>query len=495
MSILILINSLILMGLLLLGNQSDVVIFLCCGVGAGAGIYILYLFIRRIYSIRLTWLLASSLLIGYAGGCVATLLANGLSGNYEIFAVFGIPSGYAGYALALVNFSCALLLAGGFFENPVLGDTHIVRASWKFERFLWAMLGVIAVAYFLGELTYEGATVQTGTQKVSILGSVSASISPILPALAVIGLLQSRGLRRVRYALILLLSFIALLPSGRRVVIYAAVLCLFSAFWLSGWKVNLTSMQKILLTAFLAVVFIISNISLMAVRMASDMMGGASGGGSTELSMSAILPIVFNEVINDPQAIRQQLSENYEERPLYLEEYLALLGRGGQTPSPLWGRDVALGFRLVIPDLLYKALGQSKAAVREIGTEEDLANEHFGLYDSDDANSILTSGIIDFGLVGVMLYPLLLCVAYRWIFSFLRAWVDEEGLLLAVLYILFVFLQTEAAVSSYIIWARDLIIAVCIWRGLYALPTLFHVPVARPEQERLEGYLTEAPSP
>jgi hypothetical protein len=239
----------------------------------------------------------------------------------------------------------------------------------------------------------------------------------------------------------------------------------------------LTTTKKVLLGVAFVIISALTGMFFIAMRLAAGKSSESAQGGSS-FSIRQLAPYLIEDVLSDPGNVIREVSGNLEERPFLLEEYLALLGRDGNTPVPLYGQDVVLGLQLAVPDAAYKFFGESKTNIRNIGSEEGLANEHYGLPDKDNANSILTGGIIDFGLVGVFLYPIAVCIIFRAIYYVIDHSINKEGQLVALLFGFYLFLQSESEVSSYVLFLRNMMIIMVLWRALYEVPTLFRLSAA-----------------
>jgi hypothetical protein len=136
----------------------------------------------------------------------------------------------------------------------------------------------------------------------------------------------------------------------------------------------------------------------------------------------------------------------------------------------MWGSDAAFSVETVIPDFFYTVFGLDKSPVRNINSEEGLANEHFGLPLYDDANSILTAGIIDFGIAGVILYPVLICFGFRAFLHGVHIGFGEEGKFLAILSIMPLFISTENGLVAYLGSFRNVAFLLIPWALIHALP-------------------------
>jgi hypothetical protein len=189
-------------------------------------------------------------------------------------------------------------------------------------------------------------------------------------------------------------------------------------------------------------------------------------------SIGQLVEMAAATTFRSPGEIVDELGENTPDRAAFEVRYLSWLGRGGNTPSPLLGQDFLLGLKMAVPDKVYSLVGANKDAARDIGTEEGLANEHFGLSDSDDANSILTGGIIDFGAAGVLVYPVLVCFLTRLVLR-LASWVlDIEGQVVLILSAISAFIVVEVEVGDYVMEWRNMAILGVIWGILARFPKL-----------------------
>lgn len=447
--------------------ETSSVIFVCCTIGSACGAWMLYAILARSSRLRLTWVLASTLLIGYCFGAFVSEGSALLSGQ-DVMAYVGLDRGWAAFALIQVMVASIALLLAGWIEPPLVEARHIVLISWRQERFLWVGMIGVAIAFLHGNLTYLGGVNTYG--RVSIVGEVLLTLAPLLPALAAIGIVQSSGLRRLRFVLLAVTTLLAVLPLGRRQLLYALVIGFIGVARLSGRTWQLSRRRKLLLAAVSVVAVVGSSFVFYALRLAT----AATPEG--QRSIASLIDAAERTTFRDPSTVAAELGENVEERTSFLLRYLAWLGHGGDTPSPLYGQDALLAARMAMPDALFRVAGLSKQQARDIATEEVLANEHFGLTDTDDANSVLTGGIIDFGVVGVIVYPLLACALARLFLMLTDGVVNREGRMLAVFAVLFLYLQTESPIGLYLIQLRNLLILLFCWATIYWLPSVRSKP-------------------
>jgi hypothetical protein len=343
--------------------------------------------------------------------------------------------------------------------------------SWKQERFLWVCLALVAVSYFRGNYTLGGAVVEAGSKKADVFGSLVSDILPILAPLVTIGILQASGRRRLRFIALGLLTLLAIvLPSGRRGMIFLLpVICIAGAL-LSGrqWHLNrhMSWGKKVFLGLASIAILVFSSIFFYGLREANWQMSEGTH------SIGQLVEMAAATTFRSPGEIVDELGENTPDRAAFEVRYLSWLGRGGNTPSPLLGQDFLLGLEMAVPDKIYSVVGANKDAARSIGTEEGLANEHFGLPDDDDANSILTGGIIDFGVAGVLAYPLLVCFLTRLVLRLASEVLNSEGQIVLILSAMSLYMSVEVEVGDYVMGLRNMAILAVVWGIVYWVPKL-----------------------
>jgi len=80
--------------------------------------------------------------------------------------------------------------------------------------------------------------------------------------------------------------------------------------------------------------------------------------------------------------------------------------------------------------------------------------------------------------LGVFLYPLAVCGIFRVIYFVIDHSFNKEGQLVALLIGVYLFLQAESEVASYVLSLRNMVIVMVLWRTLYEVPTLFRLSAA-----------------
>ena len=444
-------------------------VVLSCVAGTGGAIWIIYGFMKRTLPIKLTWLLCAGLLADYCANMIINEGAAVLEG-YSPVALIGVEVSWAAYALMLVMLACAVLLLSGYAEPPLICDWQAMPLSSKGERFLWVGLLLIAISIFRGSTSLNGTVAAEGTGRITILSSLAGTLHGLVLPLAVAGAIQSAGMRRLRLSAIALASFIVAATADRRALIFLvlvafmAVPALIDPRWRIRWRLSFP--KKVILVLITIIGLGMGIFAFYGLRMATWEMGEGNH------SVVSIVESAAATSFRSPGEIGTALADNVSDRTAWALRYLSWLSRGGNTPSPMLGQDIYQGARMAVPDAVYHLFGQSKDAVRHIGEEEDVANEHFGLPDEDMSNSILTGGIIDFGVPGVLLYPVCMCFLAFGIVALSRHLLNREGQIAVAISFMLMFISSENTVGGYIVGLRDTLIVGFIWRLLYWIPSL-----------------------
>jgi len=143
------------------------------------------------------------------------------------------------------------------------------------------------------------------------------------------------------------------------------------------------------------------------------------------------------------------LSENTIERPFVIK-YLAQVMEQVSLGRQMSGEALYATILYSIPSVLI--------GVKKFATDEELIHPRIGLVINDDANTILTTGVADFGWPGLLLYPVLIVLVFKFLMFLVKKsnirWVDcftQFG-------ILFVLLNVENSMTQYWSFVRSTMI-------------------------------------
>jgi hypothetical protein len=419
--------------------------FICAsGIGSAVGVSVAALFIFRLRQIRLSWILGDGLLLGYSLGTFNTCVQLALAGTTASVQFSRTQEQLSIALTATLLGSAFLFVAGGVLEKPIhLDPERLMRSDL---RFVWLGLIIVAAAFATGGIGYMG-TVADDQHRVSTLGEIAGFLGTALPAMTVFLFPKCRnGFSRIACWILIAASLVALIPQGRRALLYSVLLA-FVAYGLSARKRR--SIWKSLLLIAVAVPFLyVGNVVFYALRVAA-WQGGPTHVGLGELTGEASSILRGGHDAN----FDRQVDDNLRDRTFVLRYFSDLLD-ASWTHTPLYGADLLFSIKLATPAILYP----NKEDVRQIGMEEMFVNPEFGLYPVDEANSIFTTGVSDFGALGVFIYPIGLALLMNWFLRTLVRYVPEIVKVIAVIAVLDVFWQTEVSFGLYLVLARDLVI-------------------------------------
>jgi hypothetical protein len=404
----------------------------------------IYIFVYRMKQFRISWILADGLLLGYSLGTLNTGVRLALEGSTAAIQ-FARPQEQLSTALAAsMLVSAVLFFVGSAAEKPIRLDTLSVRRSDL--RFVWLGLAVELAAFATGGIGYMG-TVADDKNHVTMLGEIAGVWGPALPAVTVFFFSRCRrGLLRAACWFLLAAALLCLIPQGRRVLLYAVLLTFFASGVSTGRRLSIWKHVPLILAA--APLLYVGNIVFYAMRV-SSWQAGSSKLSVTELSTRAagILRV------GKDAAFDQKVDENLRDRTFVLRYFSDLLA-ASWTHTPLFGRDLLFSVRMAVPSIIYP----DKDSVRAIGMEENLVNPEFGLYAADEANSILTTGVSDFGAVGIFVYPVALSLLISAFTRTLARHLPQIVKAIVVFTVVGVIWRTEIGFSGYLILCRDLVV-------------------------------------
>ncbi|PSH04002.1 MAG: hypothetical protein CXZ00_09325 [Acidobacteria bacterium] len=432
-------------------------------IGSGIASYVFYNIIFYPENLRLGWVLGTGLLLGYAFGTLNTIVQLLFRGDTPE-SRFGLSVADLSIALAAVLLVAALLfVVSSLIEPPLLGEPFQVGQQQL--RLIWTGLGIVFLAFVSGDLGYMGLQA-SDEHRITVLGSIGAIVAPILPAVTLLALSNAQVFRqKVTLWIALAMEVIFLLPQGRRVLMYAMVVG-FMAYNFNRLRLRRQSSARPSLTKRLLILFagaLIaygSIVSFFALRYATMQMG--KGRSLTEYAGRAVTLLQDG----DPMMARQ-LASNVQDRTFILTYLSELLSASWHT-TPMLGEDAAFCIKSSIPSVLYP----DKHAVNEIGAEEVIANPHFGLMVRDEANSLLTAGVSDFGLAGAIAYPFAILGFYVCFSRVVGRYLPPMTRLFLNFALVYGLIQAETVLTSNINICRDLLIFIFVFALIDKIPSL-----------------------
>ncbi len=386
-----------------LGTDLSLIVGAC--VLSGVSLYLLFDLLGRRAPLRVSTLLAITLALAYGLGSANTWFT--LPRSDETLGDFlGISTPTLAYGIASVLVSCAFLLSlGELFEKPLFGEDFELKFNNRSLVLLTLGAAALAASFAHGSTSFMGETAAQGPDdygRISVLGSLSAWLSGPLLALSVCVALNLKNRFGRTYAAVLSVAlFIMIFPLGRRILIYAMVLA-FIGLRLGRYQIPWSPLKKIIVLAVLASFLYTATIGFFYLRIA--------GYGQVRLTLlqrvGAAIKLAEEKSYSD---IKEQFANNVQKRTFILG-FLSQVEAYAATMETGHGTDLSGQFQLALPSILFP----SKDVLFQ---EEGYANQLFGSNYIDEANSILTVGAIDFGIWGVLIYPLLFVIMIRVFFE------------------------------------------------------------------------------
>jgi len=423
--------------------------------------YLLWEWLFREAPTRFSTILAMALLLGYGLGAVTTWLTLP-RGGLPLAAVLGADEGVLARGMAAVLISGALLcFFGELYERPLFGREFRIPLDSRTNALIYLGTIAIVIGYFTYSLGYRGQTNVFGEQQ-SAFSALLAWLFPPLTALTAAVLLStSKGLSKLLLGICTLILCTFLMTVGRRVIIYTAIEILF-ALRLTGYRLKGAFFRKALLLAatFFFMVLGVGVFSLLRLATSTN-----HYDANTSLVQRIQIAMTW---VEDGTALTRAIEaneNNVQRKRTFVLGFFADVLEGSSQKAPGLGRDFIGLASLAVPRLFNPGKDLTFG-------EEGLDDELFGLTYKDAANSILTNGATDFGLLGAIVYPLLLVWLIRFSVEWLSRFLPAVPMAIIVLGTIFCLLQAENSLTAYFVTIRNTIIFSVILLIFFRLPRI-----------------------
>lgn len=408
-------------------------------VGGAVGAYTLWDLAFRRAPLRVSTVLAMTLLLGYCLGALNSWLTVPRAGLTLAAFFFRDPAAVS-RGMASVLLACGILYClGELLESPLFGNEFRVPLDSRTYLFVYAGTLLMVLAYATGATGFMGAVIGVN-HRVGVFSTFSTWFASPLFALTFCIFINTRkGAQRTITGVLFLIQLALLVPLGRRVLIYGVVLAIFSLRF-GEHRFRFSIVRKAVFAALAVVVISVGSTAFYYLRIAGY---GAPGVSFAQLVQRAI---DLRETTT-PEMINSLMEQNVEKRT-FIIGYLSDLLNASEKSPPAMGQDLVGMIEYVIPSQFVEYKDR-------FFQEEALADQIWGFSYIDEANSVLTAGAVDFGLAGIVLYPLMIVIL-------LRAFVEIAGMSLPPLASLFIALATiawllepEVQLSQYFEAVRD----------------------------------------
>jgi hypothetical protein len=439
--------------------SSDTGLVLGCVTATLVSIYTLWQWLFRRAPTRFSTLLAMFLLLGYGGGALNTWITLP-RGSLTLGQAVGSGHGVLARGIAGVLFSSAVLyFLGELFEKPLYGQSFRLHIDERTRSLIYFSALAMAGGYATHVLVIGGAAAAGG--HVSIPGLFLAWIYPPIAALSVAAFLTAKvGSERLLTGISSLTFLLMFAVNGRRASVYTTIEILF-VLSLAGYRWRKKGIRSLLLIFTLGAVIVACSLVFMLLRIAPVALTAHKEPTAVERFQAADRLVKRGDAINMAAAATRQ---NVRTRTLILT-FLANILDATSTRTPALGHDALSLLESTIPSAIYPDKDR-------FFSEERLVDQQFGFSYSDEANSVLTAGATDFGILGMIFYPLVLVLLARVVYEMLSGWFTPLPLLVVSLAFVYLFVQTEAVLSGYLSDIRNAIIFGIIIQIFVSFPRL-----------------------
>lgn len=425
-------------------------------VGGLAGLYVLAETVFQAGPLRLTTIYGMTVLLGYNLGAANSWVTE-QRGPLTLAESFARdPAALARGVAASMAVAAMLFAVGQLYERPIFGNEFRLGFGLGTTRLVVLSTALLLGAYATGQIGYMGISVGEGGE---VKPATALIMYLVIPAFAysVCAALNTRGTARLTIIACVITQTAAMVPLGRRIFGFAVLLALI-ATRLGRYRLRISFFKKVLLLAAGMLLVVCASALFLYLRIA-----GYSHKGKLAIGERLGEAYVLAQT-RDPVDILANLGNDASHRSFLVGFFSDLLD-ASQRSTPLLGRDMVYNLKMAIPSVL----SRDKLGL-EPYQEEMLVDMQWGFSYIDEANSLLTAGAADFGIIGVFLYPLLVIFLARLVIEWMQ-WV-APGYVAAIVALSFIYqtLQAEDVPIAYFIQVRNAVLIALVAYLLNRLP-------------------------
>jgi hypothetical protein len=284
-----------------------------------------------------------------------------------------------------------------------------------------------------------GATIDDSNH-VSVVGTlIMWELAPLF-AFTVCALIQSKStLDRLWMAGLMGLQLILLVPVSRRVFLFTVLIGILGS-QMGEKKLKITRTRLVVGGLVLGCILSLAALVFLYFR-------AATYGNKRAMRFNEhVQAVVSTFERTSPFEIIHRLQTNVQTRTFFIG-YLSDIVKVSSEQTPAFGEDLLNGLNTAIP----RVTGL-KGQVRQ---EESVAAQRYGLPDFDQANSVLTAGGIDFGPIGLCLYPVLIVLLLRIVVYLFERFSSRTITSIVVLAMMGTVMEPELGISAYFVTIRN----------------------------------------
>lgn len=399
-----------------------------------------YLFTNPV--IRLSNLSATGLVIGYGAGTFNSWLTL-TRGHDPLATAIGQTVPELANGVAAVLMGCAVLLfLGELFETPVVTIAQQLTITSGVKRLIVVSSAIIAIALADGRF-HQGGAKTAGAHHAGVSAVFLAFLLAPTVVLATVAFLVEE-VKTQKYLLggLVLFLWVFQVTQSRRELVYPALVLVGLARF-SGYRWEKITLSRVILVGAGIMFLFVGVLTYQLLRLAGYAASSESLSAETHQAQ---------EWVKQGRAWRMATSssiQNVKSRTLIVVFLSDMLYRE-KTAAPAFGKDLLLQTELAIPSLIDK----DKPTI----SEEDLASRTFGVFYPDESNSVFTAAALDFGMWGIVIYPIAIILLMSAFLRLALGYFSFEVFYFGLALFLDVAIQAELQIDEYFGTVRNLLI-------------------------------------
>ena len=361
--------------------------------------------------------------------------------------------------LEALGASIALLYFWGeWVESPFTIDVSrlatLPRTKWLTVVLFLIMLG----GWIHGDLGYMGQqNLGSGDSVIAELGMFA--VAPAFGMTLAVAAYTADKTEKVIFYILLAIEMLMTVPLGRRYFIFAIFIAGIISRSCPIFKRGFVWKRVIAIVISVFIIYLAS-IVFLYIRIASY----TDPPDRIELARRAYQ---ISQTATASQ-MSANLAENTYQRGFIFGFLADLVEMSSTHGTAAYGRDLYNSLVADIPSIFWKDKARFLPP-----SEEELASEVFSTNYPDLANSLFTAGAVDFGFLGVLVYPLLAVSAMAIFLRMVAAYTNPTTTLIARLAALYLMIQAETGFSAYTTFIRNTALFILFFGALAMMrPTL-----------------------
>jgi hypothetical protein len=392
--------------------------------------------------------MAMAIVLGYGGGALNTLISFTLDGR-DILKLAFVEEYWLSFTLGnIIAIAGVLHVVGRFHNTSALLPNFDLCADKKNRALLLisVIFGATILLLFTGEIGFMRDTRFSGFANISVKATlINILILPVGILVFYLGLKEQSKVLKYTLMLVAAILLIITVGFGRRIFIFSALIYLMVFFGKNDSN-KLLTFKNLAILVFIIILSNVATTTFSLMRITKNSISNTSTNSIIELVPKTIENYQESERLNLDETIHKNLSSRG-----FVLNYLALLVEASFKYEPLYGEGFKNALIVSTPGILYPS------KYKNIFVNEDkLFFNHFRISDvKDGASSILTAGIGDFGMYGLIAYPLILCIFFSTLLKALNRLLSPVKYLFISIISCYAFISLEQDIAGYLSTLRN----------------------------------------